>query len=212
LTFSVDHSTVFSLNYCFRQAEGADVKVIILVAVAALACTQALAQAVPVNPPSAEKLELAKTLFEANGGREQAEQAVKAMYAGMGGAFSNLPPAQQKMAGLMIHDMQEEVIALIPQIIDVSVRDYADNLSEKELRDYIAWEQSPSGQSIRNKRAAIAQEMMAQLAPLMSTMYPKLLKKVVDRACVEAHCSAQDRQVIVAAITKSIQPAHPAPL
>jgi hypothetical protein len=170
----------------------------------------AAAQAPPApdqsaSQPSPERKALAHELVAASGGEKQLTQVLQAMFNSINTvALRNLPPAQQRLQSAIQNELQTQVIALAPQLMDMTANIYAENLSDKELRDYMAWLRSDSGQSIREKLPVITSKSMQATLPLLMATLPKVVKTVIDRACDEAHCTAQDRQVIAEAMAKSM--------
>ena len=157
--------------------------------------------AAPVSP---ERQAMARELIAASGGGKQLKQVLQAMFGSINKvALSNLPPAQQRLQASLQKELQAQLIAIAPQLMDVTANIYAETLSEKELRDYLAWMNSDSGRSIRDKLPLITNRSMQATLPLVMATMPKVLKAVVDRACEEAHCTAQDRQIVADALAKS---------
>jgi hypothetical protein len=181
--------------------------VMISAAIAALAMSSTTwAQtAAPADQPDPTRLELARQLMAASGGAQQAEVQARAMFAGMDTMIKAiLPPAQARLSVLVQRDADEELIKAIPQIMDMSTRIYAQALTEKELKDYLAWEQTDSAQSIQHKLPAIKQQLFLSITPLMRDMMPKVMKSALDHACAEANCTPEDRQTIAASLAKAL--------
>jgi hypothetical protein len=184
-------------------------KIIALAAAVGLALTTstmgyAQGQGPAVSPV---KLDLAKQMLEAQGGQERASAVMKLMIGAMTmGLQKTIPPAQARLMGQIQSDMQTEMVAMIPALVDVSERVYAQNLTEKELRDELAWMRSDSGRSIQQKTPLLMQQVMQAEVPMIRAMIPKLTQRVLDRVCAELQCSTQDRQVIAAAMAKASSP------
>ncbi|HLZ76734.1 DUF2059 domain-containing protein [Phenylobacterium sp.] len=177
------------------------------VAAAALLSAATFAQAQTAPPPADPvKLSLAHELIEANGGAKQAETSVNAMFAGVSKLFDGMPAEQSKVAKLAQQDLQDEFVKLIPAILDVSANAYAQTLTEKELRDMLAWTNSESGRSIRAKTVQLNQQVIAGELPLIKQAMPKIMRKTIDRACDEAKCTAAQRQQMAALVDKALAP------
>jgi uncharacterized protein len=159
----------------------------------------------PAQPISPEKLSLARQVMAASGGEKQMESIMGAMsgamFRGMAQAAS---PAQQALMNTIQQDMQAEMIKTTPSLLDASAHIYAENLTDKEMQDELAWLQSDSGQSIRRKTPMMMQEMASTTVPIIQKAVPAMLKRVIDDACAQHHCTAQDREKFDAAITKAM--------
>lgn len=171
-------------------------------ALAAMLATTAVAQPAA---PSAEKIALAKQLVEASGGGDQMKTVLQVMFRTMSTAFNtNMPPEQKRLTEIILQKMQDRFIAATPQLIDGSVQVYADNLTDKELRDYLAWIQSDTGQSLKRKQPMLAAESLKAIAPLITQITQGLKQDVLDETCKQANCSAHDREVLAAAMDKAM--------
>jgi len=89
---------------------------------------------------------------------------------------------------------------LTPTLLDIGARAYAANLSEDELKAYVAWLKSDAGRSIVAKTPAIRGEIVAQDMPLILGLLPRLKQDVVERVCADVHCSADQRQTLETAL------------
>ncbi len=179
---------------------------ILATAIAALAistASAAWAQA-PADQVSAEKLTLARQVLAASGGEKQMESIMGSMYGAM---FRAMPkagsPSEQAVMTAIQTGMQTEMLKTIPALLDTSAHIYAENLTDKELQDELAWLQSDSGQSIRRKTPAMMQEMVNTTIPIVQKMVPPMLKKAIEDACAQQHCTTQDRQKFDALIAKA---------
>ena len=101
-------------------------------------------------------------------------------------------------------DLRDELTELLPQLSELSVRAFAENLTEQELRDYLAWEESPTGRSILQKLPAIRTQVMHDELPLLSNMLPKLVERTADRVCEQHQCSHAEHDQIVALLSKAL--------
>lgn len=166
------------------------------------AAPAAFAQDKPAVDPV--RLELAKKLIEVSGGKKNAELMVNQIYGSMDSILGkSLPADKQRLFHAIQRDMQTELLNLIPAIIDESVEIYARNLTEKELKEMIAWQSSESGQSINRKLPAITQDIIKAEIPYIQAMMPRLMERVVDHACEEAKCSADERRQVAAVMAQA---------
>lgn len=175
-----------------------------LLALGAASAASAQAAAEPQVDPA--KLELARQLYAAIGGEEAFKAQMNAMLSGMSQVMKSVMPAgNEKLTNGLMSSLQESEMEMIPQLIDISARVYAENLTEQELRDMLAWSRTPSAQSIRVKMPAVTQQLMIRMGPMMQAMMPKMAHKALDRACDEAQCTPEVRQRVAQAVDKALQ-------
>jgi hypothetical protein len=171
-------------------------------ALAAMLATTAVAQPAA---PSANKIALAKQLVEASGGGDQMKTVLQVVFRSMSASLSaNTPPEQKRLIEVLLQKMQDRFIAATPQLMDGTVQVYATNLTDKELRDYVAWLQSDTGQSLKRKLPVIAAESVKVMAPVIAQITQGMKQDVLDEACKQANCSAHDREVLAAALQKAM--------
>ena len=121
---------------------------------------------------------------------------------------TQIPQAEAPLVQALYSDLGEGMDGITPQLVDVAVRVNASVLTEKELRDLLAFEASDSGRSIAQKRPIIAQQTAQQTVPIVMTLMPQLMQKTLDRACAEQHCTASQRQAMADAMAKALH-RHP---
>jgi hypothetical protein len=172
----------------------------------AVAQTAPAAQAAAPAAVDPVKLELAGQLIELSGGRKQADLQIRAMFGSIQAGMSQyLPADQSKLVGLLYQDLSDEMVEVSPKLLDLSAHIYAENYSERELRDLIAFRSSETGRSIALKQPAIQAEAVRETVPLVMAMMPQIMQKTLDRACEEAHCTAAQRQIASDAMAKAMQ-------
>jgi hypothetical protein len=178
-----------------------------LAAAACLASAAHAQAAAPAAPPvDPAKLALAQQVLEASGGVKGAETQVRALYGSMAAGISQtLPKEHSETTELVMRDVQEETIKLIPRMIEISARAYAQNLSETELRDLLAFYRTESGKAVLQKMPVIMQQTMAAEMPMIQAMVPQMMQKAVDRACEESKCTAEEKQIIAAAMASALK-------
>ncbi len=170
-------------------------------AAAALVSTGlAAAQPAPADPV---RLKLAQDIVEATGGRAQAEAMTKSMFGSMGKLMSDaMPGADADFVQGFQHDMEAEVSALTPQLLEISTQAYARELTERELTDMLAWVRSPSGQAVAGKTVAIQKDVFAAEGPLLRAMMPRIMQRTVDHVCETSRCTPQQRRAMAQAVAK----------
>jgi hypothetical protein len=175
---------------------------VLAIAVALVMPAAAMAQAAAPDPA---RLALAHKLIEASNGKHNAELLIGQLYGSMSSLMpANLTDDQLRLIKAMQADMQQEMMQLIPVIMDQSAEAYARNLSEKELSDMLAWQTSESGQSITRKLPAITQEVLKAELPYIREMMPRMLQKAMDHACDEAKCTAEQRQQVAQIVAQAL--------
>lgn len=161
--------------------------------------------AMAAEAPPAEKVALARQLVESSGGADQMKTVLQTVFRSMGQSLSaNMPSEQKRITEVLLQKMQDRFIAALPQMIDGTVQIYAQNLTDKELRDYLAWMQSDSGQSLKRKLPQLTTESLKVMAPLLTQVTQGMKQDVIDETCKQAQCTAHDREVLVSALDKAI--------
>ena len=169
---------------------------------AALYVTPSAAQ--DATAPDATRLELARKLVDASGASRNAEATVDQFYGFIDQLLAKSATASTgNLFAAIRADMKLELRAMMPGLLDESVKIYACNLTEKELSDLVTWQTSESGQSINRKLTVITQEILKAEVPYIQAMMPRLMQRAVDHACDEAKCSPQLRQDVASAIAQS---------
>lgn len=175
---------------------------------ALLLATSVRAQGVTPAQPDAARLQLAREILTANGGAQAMEVRMRALFASMTtltkAMLPNADPKTSEISQALMKYVGDEEIKAIPQLIDQTAIVYANNLSEGELRDLLAWSVSPSGQSIRVKMPVITQQLIAEQGPLLKKMMSGAATMAVERACAEAKCTDDQRRTITAIAQKSL--------
>jgi hypothetical protein len=160
--------------------------------------------AMAAEAPSPEKLVLARQLVEASGGTDQLKTLLQTLFSSISANVDANLPAEQKRLGDALRDkMQSRMFAIAPQLLDATVQVYAKDLTEKELRDYVAWMQSDTGQSLKRKMPQITAESMQAMAPALVQVTQGFKQDVVDEACAQAKCTAHDKEVLIAVMNKT---------
>lgn len=177
----------------------------VVFAASLLAAGSAFAQAeTPIDPA---KLELARKLVEASGGQKNAETMVRQTYGSLDTVFAKMgTPETQRLMRLVQRDMQDEIIKMIPAILEMSTNTYARHLTEKELADMLAFQTSETGRSVAAKLPAIMQDIVKAQTPLLQEMLPRLLHRTLDRACEEAKCSTAEREQVATMMKEALKP------
>ena len=158
----------------------------------------------PASAPDPVKLGLARQLFEVSGGEKQAKAQVAAMSGVIEKSVTqNLSPDAARLQKPINDFMVQQVIALVPQIIDLSVHAYAETYTEKELRDWLAFSTSETGKAIAQKTPAVRLQVMEGTMPLMMKTMPEMMRKTADTVCETQHCTAAERQAVTAALMKA---------
>lgn len=172
---------------------------------AALADPSATSTNSTASTDVAERVQLARQLYDLSGGRAAVEQQIGAMFANANKIIaSSMPPDAARFGVAIQRYMQDEFLSLAPIMIDDGVQAYADNLTIQELRDYAAWLSSDSGRAIIRKSPAIRQEIMDREAPRLAALIPGLQHKISDRVCAELHCTTKERETVDAAMARAL--------
>lgn len=165
----------------------------ILVAASALA----LLVATPVRAqtsdtpaaPTARQIELAHEMVEVSGARKLMTSVFAAMINQMVGPPDPHSTSAQdrKVREIALESARAAFEKSTPKMLDLFAQTYANNFSEQELSDIVAFYKTPSGQ------AAIAKvpKVMTEVMPIMSkTIVPQMQADIVDEMCNRLACTA----------------------
>lgn len=183
--------------------------------------------------PGAGNLSLGRQLIEAAGGEEEMRALLKSFFGQMSARLkATIPEEQARQREAIQQKLLERLLAETPELVDRAGQIYAENLTDQEMRDWIAWlrsdsgkamtralavgapptemqrrdelawEQSESGQSIGRKLPAIKSDTIQTLAPMLARVTEGLRVRDVDDVCRQLGCTARDREVLAAALEK----------
>jgi hypothetical protein len=175
-------------------------------AAAAQTSTPAQSQsAATAAEPDSARLALARRLFDLQGGEKQVAAQMKAQLDIISRSVQqNVPPEAARLVKPLYDDMTLEMVGLTPRIVDLSVKLYAETFTEKELGDWIAFQESPSGQAIIQKTPQVRAKLIEQVLPMAMQFMPEMMRKAGDRVCEEQHCTAEQRRAVAAAMAKAL--------
>jgi hypothetical protein len=149
----------------------------------ALLATGAQAQtAAPVDP---QRLAVAKQIFEAQGGAQNAATAMRAIEKSMIDS-SPSPEVRERMAQVM----ETMTKTFLPRMFDEMATIYATDFTDAQLKDILAFYASPTGQALKEKGPLVAQ----QLGGVMVKLMPQLQLSVLDKVCAQTTCTPQQQQ------------------
>jgi len=141
------------------------------------------------------KLDLARKLFDANGGEQQLRARMVALYKTIMDKMAEASPELDAKALASGYDMVTDSMDFyIHPMYEATVKAYARVYTEQELRDLLAFRMSPTGQAAAKKGPLITQEVAAETAPIMHEALPKMMAKMVDKVCDEQKCSPEVRR------------------
>ncbi len=184
----------------------------ILAALAALCgasftAASALAQEAPAAAPDPERLRLAMKMVELSGGEKHADAQVKAIFAAAQKALGKALPADKaELTAHIYEDLGQEMAGIMPKLLDVGARAYAEVYTEQELKDMIAFQMSESGQAMMKKAPLVRAQIINETMPLIMSAMPAVLNKAAMRACDESHCTAEQRKTVTEAMAKAFAP------
>jgi len=151
------------------------------------------------------KLALARQIFELSGG----EQTVKAQVHRI---FEMLKPDAEKpdpgsdeaITNEIFDELEKDMDGIAPRPIEVNVKIYAEDFTEKELRDLLAFFQTESGQAFIKKSPAVRAQASNESMPLILNLLPQVAQKTVDRLCEAKHCDAKERALVNNALAREL--------
>ncbi len=145
--------------------------------------------------PDPVRLQLARQIFESQGGMQTVQATMKSMENSM--LSGSTPEVKQRMTDAM----DGMVNALIPKLFDEMAGFYATDFSEDELKGILAFYQSPTGQALKEKAPLVAQ----QIGLTMVKLIPRMQLSVLEKVCATTECTAQQQQQL-AALKQSVPP------
>jgi hypothetical protein len=165
-----------------------------LIACAALALTGvAEAQTPAAAPISPRKLELARAIFEAQGGKANLEASIRAYNDQV---RATLPAdASPQRAQALREAADEETSAILPALVDQIAQIYATELTEPQLSDLLKFHQSATGQALRQKDSEISRRQAQAFGPLIA----QISYGMMQRFCAKTACSEAEQQQLAAA-------------
>jgi len=172
-----------------------------------LACTAWAqpAQPSPAPRPSAERLRLARAVFEAQGGvaniSATLDRAMEATPTNMPGDSTNAA-ANRRAARAVVQDVMRQ---FLPKILDAEANVYAETFDEHQLGDILAFYQSPTGQVLRDKLPDLGARSGAEMGKLM----PAIVEGILDRLCSQTTCTPQQQQTLAALKQQAVSAGAP---
>jgi hypothetical protein len=162
---------------------------IVAASCAALSLITSTAYAQTASAPDPHRLALARQIFEAQGGAENANKIVEGMMKSMVDG-SETPEAKRRMTA----GFQSMIKTFIPAMFDQMAGYYATDFTEDQLKDILAFYQSPTGNALRANGPILAQQIGGSIAQMM----PKMQLSVLDKVCSETECTANQKQQLAA--------------
>jgi len=170
----------------------------------ALADTPPTAPAPAVAAPvqsDPERLALARQIYDVVGTANM-QSMTKTMIASMQAATTKAVsgPVRERQEAMM--DAVSDVISeLMPKAVDATVVAMADNFTVDQLKDILAFYQSPTGKAMFQKMPVIMSQSMRVIAAEM----PDVMKSIEQRYCAKVTCMPSERE----AFAKLSQQMHP---
>ena len=143
--------------------------------------------------PSAERLRLARAVFQAQGGEDNMRAVLQRATAGMTEAMTRQGAQANDATVNAFRKAAAEVMQdLVPKILNLQIRIYAETFDDRQLSDILAFYQSPTGQVMRAKLPEIASKAAVQVAALT----PTIQLQIVEKVCAETACTAAEQRMI----------------
>jgi hypothetical protein len=136
-----------------------------------------------------QRLDLAKQIFEAQGGAQNAASVMKSMEASMLAA-AKTPEARQAMTGVM----EKMTTIVLPRLFDQMAGYYAQDFTGDQLKDILAFYKSSAGQALKANAPVLAQQIGGAMVKLM----PALQLSVMDKVCTQVACTPEQQQQLAA--------------
>src|ERR1700749_4218863 len=155
-----------------------------------------LASAAQAQAPEASvsprKLELARQIFEAQGGKANLEASIHAYNDQV---RATLPAdASPERAKALREAADEETTAILPDLVDRIAQIYATELTEPQLEDLLKFHQSATGQALRQKDPETSRRQAQAFGPLVV----QLSYGLMQRFCAKTACTPAEQQQLAA--------------
>ncbi len=183
---------------------------------ALIAATGAAAQPTPAPAapylagPSPNALQLAHDLVVASGVEKTLEAITNAMAAPIAARQAQrLPPERRDDAPAMLAAAQEAMTAFFSGLLDRLADFYADNLTEDEMVQVLAFDNSPAGKDMIAK----GPQVVLTVTGFAGTEGPRLSANIAARFCAETGCTPAERAALSGPppVVPAAAPQTPAP-
>jgi hypothetical protein len=169
-------------------------------ALLSIAAHTAAAQPAPAQAadaaPSAERLALARQVIAASGMDASMTAMIRKMSAQITAMDGKNLTADRQAKLKAIGEAEGDVLArLEPQIVDNVTTGYARSFTEGELRDMVAFYQSPSGRSMVAKLPQFTQRLMTD----MIALGPQMRRDIWREVCAKTACTNGEKALIAEA-------------
>jgi hypothetical protein len=174
------------------------------VAVAGLCLTLASAGAAAAQAPNAgaspkpsldpERVAIARQIFDQIGAstlQSMSKSLISSMQSAMSKTVSG-PDAQRQQA--MMDAVSDSVTFIMPKAIDATVDAMAQNFDTSQLKDVLAFYQSPTGRVMISKMPLIMQQSSATMVAEM----PEMVRQMELRYCAKVTCTTSEQQAFAA--------------
>jgi uncharacterized protein len=157
--------------------------------------------AVRIDP---EALRLARRVYDLIGAQAMAT-TVRSMTTAMSLQFATaMDDRHEERAKAIVAAVGDGMNSIMPQITDASVSAIARDFTLAQLRDILAFYESPTGQVALRRLPAIQR----QSTSVMVQYLPQMMAGVEDSFCSRVRCSAKEHKALQAVATR-LEAAHP---
>ncbi len=154
------------------------------------------------TPTDPVRLELARRLVADSGGEAAQELRVRAAIAASERVLAQGGAPTTRLAQRVDAELEQQMLGLVPLLVDATERAYAEVLTEQELRDYVAWLESAAGKAITAKSAALQQDVLHRTVPILVDQMSRRAATAISRACEEEGCTQKERDALTASMSR----------
>jgi hypothetical protein len=166
---------------------------LVVAAVLALTASASAAQPSSIGPVTPARLALAQRVVDTGKLARGMSLVVDAMLG---------PFIQQIRSGDGADALKSYVVDLMAKMLPKIAEIYAENFSEQQLNDILAFYASPTGQALLDKQPALAREAQLAVAPLVPPMQRDMIDKLFAHVCQIQACTPAQRQQLEATRTQ----------
>jgi uncharacterized protein len=124
---------------------------------AIVAMAMSVLAALPVRGADTQALQLAHQILEATHASGMADQMLSQMMDGMAGSLNQANPGRQAEVQAVLNDVvAPEFRRAVPDLLEQNAQAYADTFSLDELKQIVAFYQTPLGHTMADKQPALS--------------------------------------------------------
>jgi hypothetical protein len=152
----------------------------------------------PATRVDPKRLELARQIYDLIGAQAMST-TVHSMTTAMSMQFANvMDDRSEARAKAIVAAVSDGMTSIMPQVTDAGISSMAHTFTEEQLRDILAFYESPTGHVLVRKMPVVTQQSIIA----MGTYLPQMMAGVEDSFCSRVKCSSKERKGFEAAAAR----------